>query len=368
MSSTLDCVRKLLVTVLICGSAMALPAQSFGSIAFSRYDSISSEPTIWIMNDDGSGKVKLGKGNSPVVSPDGKQVAFIRAKNTIKNYTENLYLIPVTGGTPTLILKNVGYSTVAWSPDSQMITAAAGTSQVYGTGSTKVVVINAGSKAVTKVRQSKGVVEGANFSPDSTQLAFAMTTSQASYEAPADVYVASVANGVVGPPKNITNNGHSAYPLWGPQKIVYVGFKNRKEDAQIYNLFTMNPDGSGATQLTKMKSRTLLSGLTPVAWSQDGTKIAANYVGQDTNQAFAVNATNGATRDLGQKKFDGTSAFGISADGQTVLVATLAFEPSSNSVVGTVPFGGGKITTLAKRAVQPSWTGLVPPLPLLLPL
>ena len=105
-----------------------------------------------------------------------------------------------------------------------------------------------------------------------------------------------------------------------------------------------------------MRVPTLLSGLSPVQWSANGGQLLANFNGQDTSQAYAVNPATGATEDLGAKPFDGTSAGAISRDGTTVLAQTGGLEgPSPNQAVVAIPFTGGAPTVLVRRGITPDW-------------
>ena len=45
----------------------------------------------------------------------------------------------------------------------------------------------------------------------------------------------------------------------------------------------MNPDGSARRQITHTKVPALLEGLVPMQFSSDGTRLLAEYVGQDTS-------------------------------------------------------------------------------------
>jgi hypothetical protein len=118
----------------------------------------------------------------------------------------------------------------------------------------------------------------------------------------------------------------------------------------------MNPDGSGQHQLTHVNPNILVAGLAPLQWSASGAELLANYVGQDTNQAYAVDPVTGSARDLGAKKFDGTGATALSRDGTTVLAQTGGEEgPGPGVNVVTIPFAGGPPTIIVRRGLSPFW-------------
>jgi hypothetical protein len=100
----------------------------------------------------------------------------------------------------------------------------------------------------------------------------------------------------------------------------------------------------------------LLSGLNPVEWSASGQQLLANFNGQDTSQAFAVDPNTGAASDLGAKPFDGTFGAALSRDGTTVLAQTGGLEgPSPGQAVVSIPFTGGAPTVLVRRGILPDW-------------
>jgi Tol biopolymer transport system component len=178
------------------------------------------------------------------------------------------------------------------------------------------------------------------------------------YPPKSDVFVAPVGGGK---PVQITHDGKSQDPLWGPTgKIVFVkllGAENRKYGPKN-ELFLMNPNGAGQKRLTHTQVDPLLQGLYPTAWSDDGKKLLDEFEGQDTSYAVAVNPKTGAQKPLekngnGEQGFVGTA---ISGDGTTVLGYTGGFDPGSRHDVATIPSGGGKAKVLVENAFEPDWS------------
>jgi hypothetical protein len=100
----------------------------------------------------------------------------------------------------------------------------------------------------------------------------------------------------------------------------------------------------------------LLFGLTATDWSADGTRLLAQFGGQDTSYAETVDPATGAHRPLLKAEETGLLATRLSADGTTVLGATGGFDPDGRHDVVTVPYAGGKPTLLARNAFNPDWT------------
>jgi hypothetical protein len=103
--------------------------------------------------------------------------------------------------------------------------------------------------------------------------------------------------------------------------------------------------------------RTLVSGLVPFAFSAGGSKLLAQFVGQDTSEAWTVQVSNGRTRRLTVRKHS-VQAAGIASDGNTVLVDEGGIDgPASEGRVGIAPFAGGNSKLLVAHGSQSSWNG-----------
>jgi hypothetical protein len=146
------------------------------------------------------------------------------------------------------------------------------------------------------------------------------------------------------------------YPLWGPQRIAYVRYRRpaRRVDSPKFNLWLLHPDGTARTQLTHDKVPFLLTGLTPTAWSADGTRLLAQFGGQDTTYAVTVDPATGAERVIGSKS-QGFRATGLSRDGSTIIGSSGGFEFGGHAQIVTAPYGGGGTEVLIARGRSPDW-------------
>ena len=117
----------------------------------------------------------------------------------------------------------------------------------------------------------------------------------------------------------------------------------------------MGPDGNGVKRLTHTTVDPLLLGLFPTEWSADGSRLLAEFEGQDTSYAVAVNPKSGAQRPIDKPVERGFVGAALSDDGGTVLGSTGGFEPGPGHNVATIPYGGGKVKVLVKNAFEPDW-------------
>jgi Tol biopolymer transport system component len=299
-----------------------------------------THPQVHVANADGSGAIAIGAGVDASISPDGASVAIVTP------YTRrgtSLVVRPAGGGAArTLVRTSDSIGPVVWSPDSARLAVVVNTK--------RLVAVDVATGARHTI--ARGQIQGASFSPDGTQIAYARSRS-ARLLARVNVFVAQADGSGA---RAITQDGRSLYPLWGPSQIAYTRERRRRADAPVYQLRVMRPDGSGVRQLTHLRIPRLLSGLTATAWSADGSRLLAEYGGQDTSEAWTVDVRSGRARDL-TGRFDGVIGADLSADGRTVLVQRGYFDDPKHQSVATIPFGGGRTTVLVRRGSEPSWGG-----------
>jgi hypothetical protein len=156
----------------------------------------------------------------------------------------------------------------------------------------------------------------------------------------------------------LTRDRRSLSPLWGPTgKVVFVRLVDakRRKYAPKNELYLMSADGTGMRRLTRTRVGQLLFGLTPTGWSADGTRLLAEFGGQDTSYAETVNPATGAHRPVVKPAENGFVGTDLTADGSTILGATGGYEPQTRHDVVAIPYAGGTMTVLARNALEPDW-------------
>jgi Tol biopolymer transport system component len=324
---------------------LALPAAAQATLAYVK---VPLHSVVYTAADNGSGKKRIGRGSAPRVSPDGEQIAYLHEG---KGRVQELKIAAATGGAGRTLMKNWRNSFyLAFSPDSTKIAALRGPE----IGAQKLVVIDVSTGSQRVI--AGGIFSGFSFSPDGAEVVYAMAPRD-DYPLPSDIYRAS-ANGEK--TVRLTRDHRSQDPLWGPgDTIVFVrqlGAKQRRYGPKN-ELFTMAPDGSRVKRLTQTTVDPLLVGLFPTEWSADGSRLLAEFQGQDTSYAVAVNPRTGAQRPLSKEGSGeaGFVGFALSDDGSTVLGATGGFDPGNRHDVATIPFTGGRPKVLVKNAFEPDW-------------
>jgi len=319
-------------------------------------ETASGSPKVWIAAANGSAPKLLGPGQQPLLAPNGQSVA-VALFGTVSGPQESGPAIGIypSSGAPVadyLSLEAATATPLAWSPDSRYLAVFAQSNATVGIASSSSLdVIDTQTGTVTTI--AHGEIYGASFARDgSDRLVFAMARSL-SQSAKTNLYVAEASGAGVHP---ITRDGRSLFPIWGPEYIAYDRERPRhlSPEYQIWLGTLTNPR---VRKLTHVRVGSLVQGLIPLEFSATATRLLAEFEGEDTSEAYAVNVANGRARavHLGRQEVQGA---GISSDGSTLLLDTESFEESpSHGRIVTVPWAGGAPTVLVAHAGQASWNG-----------
>lgn len=336
------------------GSAVALAASGvlaaagFGAGTTHRIAFVKSSArsvSVWIANGNGADPHKLGAGALALISPNGRYVAA--TNETAKR--NGLIVYRASGGKliglpplPALV------TPLAFSPDSTLLAVSVPSTQSgSGAGNAKLDVIDLATGTVAA--SVAGLIDGASFAPTGHSVAFGMTKSL-KLGAKEDLYSLTIGDSSA-TIRRLTTNGDSLDPVWGSRGIVFTEARSRGvSKAPAYHLAVLR--GGKITSIASPKPGPLVSGLTPVAISANGRHLVAEFVGEDTSIAYAVDLAHNRYRLLGAS----LQGFGISRDGSQVLVSYGGFEgPSTHATIATVPFGGGHPHALITGGDEPSW-------------
>jgi hypothetical protein len=281
---------------------------------------------IYRSTPSGQDPVRLAVGDDPLVSPDGRWVAFWRGET---DGPGRLFVIGTSGGHPRA-LPGDSNGEVVWSWDSRFIAMAS-------LGRATVIDVRSGSARRFKVPQASG---NYSFSPDGKTLAFSHSTGRG-----ANIMTLHLPDGRV---TSLTSDDRGYAPLWGPQGIAFERFTNRCCHGDVW---LMNAKGGDARQLTHTHA-----GIYPAAWSANGDHLLAAYPASHNGKLYAVAVTTGDAQAL--TGFVGDLFPGdISRDGTTVLAdigcgGTL----SPYGLIETIPFAGGSPSVIARGPCRATWT------------
>jgi TolB protein len=183
--------------------------------------------------------------NYPSISPDGKQIAYHRIKD------EGIYIANIDGSNPRRI---VGGETccVQWSPDAKRLVYLLGKLKA---GDTKIYVVNVDGTGGVEI--APGFTP--SWSPDGTKIVYAGCQ-------PNSTQCGLFIYDLKAKAATLITRDSGGVPQWSPRgdKIVY-----QADDGKGHvNVFVVNPDSTGRTQLTSGKS----NDGQPI-WSVDGSHI-----------------------------------------------------------------------------------------------
>jgi WD40 repeat protein len=287
---------------------------------------------IWRARPDGTQAVRLTRGTSPVLAPDGLTIAFVRYRSAPR--AAELYAIASGGGSPRLLRRVTGEDAfvggIAWSPDSRRLAVVEGRSLV-------LVDADGGRARRFASPAPAGSPDQPSFSPDGSAVVYARFDRTG-----ADLYVYDERSGRT---RRLTRDHVSLQPLWGPESIAFARIDSARGDVWLVDAY-----GRGLRRLTHTRA-----GIVPAAWSADGRRLLAANPATHNGRLWAVEVPSGRARDLTGWVAD-LFAQGLSRDGTTILAAIgcgALVEPVG--IVETLPFSGGKPRVIVRGPCRASW-------------
>lgn len=254
-----------------------------GRIAF--VSDRDGSPEIYVMNADGSGVTRLTSDAvnvSPAWSPDGSRIVFMSNRD---GGNEEIYVVNADGTNVTR-LTNEGSldEQPAWSPDGKRIAFQSNRSSHF-----EIYVMSANGSGIKRLTTDlptqcrRGLVFCRYelfpaWAPDGGKIAFAHRASTFTYAL--DVMNA---DGTRIDQPGVNGVGNIAWSL--RDKIAFDRAGNQ--------IVTVNPDGTGLTQITSDQS----SNLEP-AWSPDGSMLVFSSDRDGNKELYAMNADGTGIRRL----------------------------------------------------------------------
>lgn len=307
----------------------------------------ASAPEVLIAASDGSHARRLGSGTDPLLAPNGAAVAA--ASTSSRGPALTIYS---SSGSVTRRFFDIADATAhaqAWSPDSRYLAVMLSSTDPASDAASGLAVIDAKSGTARVI--AHGPIYGASFAPGgSDKLVYASAASNA-VRARVNLYVAAADGaGKV----QMTHDGRSLNPVWGRRAIAFDHERLRRDAAPAYQVWLMSPGGT-LRQLTGLPVAPLMQGLVPLSFSQDGTRLLAEYEGLDTSQAWTITLSGGLAVRL-EVGGHGVSGAAISQSGATVLIDQGGFlNPPNAGKVASLPFSGGAPKLLITSGSDPSW-------------
>lgn len=260
-----------------------------GLLAF--YSDRDGNPEIYVMNADGSGLARLtndpGFDDSPALSPDGRQIAFLTARHDpnpkFPDLKYELYVMDVDGSNLLRLTTTDGAEDhPAWSPNGKWISFDA---DYDGDGFYEIYSVQPDGSNLNRLTSGSYNDQFADWSPDGKQIAFSSDRN-----GNWDIFVMNVDGSNQ---RAITHSPNwELFPAWSPDgsRIAFNGLAPRSRNTDVY---VMNQDGSEVRQLTS----TTRFDENPV-WSPDGRLIAFQTERDGNFELYSMNADGSNPRPL----------------------------------------------------------------------
>ena len=259
------------------------PMMSPDGSSFAFHSNRTGDWEVYVANADGSKLRQItnvkGPDQCPVWSPDGTKIIFASERDS----DPEIYIMNADGSGQTRLTKTPGDdSHPHWYPDGSRIifNSARDTPDLtvdWGKQHLEVYSMKSDGSDVRKLTDLKTISTYPSVSPDGKKIAFRrvtdgpavnwdMTSNRRSRNS--DVFVMSIDS-----KDGINLSAHAAFdgwPSWSPDSKRIVFSSNRNGKVGGGQLFVINADGTGLTQLTDLSGA-----LVQPTWSPDGKSILA---------------------------------------------------------------------------------------------
>lgn len=250
---------------------------------------------IYVMNPDGSNKIKLTAGSMPCWSPCGKKIAFTAEKDD----NRDIYYMDVDGSNIIRLTTHPDADVnPAWSPDGSMIafnSSRSGSSQIWR------INVEAGDgketwgynlTQLTLDTPHKRVNNFHAWSPNGLWLAFEADRDRDDPE----IYLANAVDGTNQQRLTFTR-ALDEVPEWShdSKKIIFSSDMHGEPKSGNYDIYIMNIDGSNQKRLTITDEQASNPSMSP-----NGTKIVYDLSKGRQSEIYVIEADGSNPNSLGK--------------------------------------------------------------------
>jgi Tol biopolymer transport system component/subtilisin-like proprotein convertase family protein len=260
---------------------------------------------LYVMNQDGTSPTRL---TDPTLyhqsfswSPNGQKIAF--SVDVVGSNSWDIFVMDANGSNRVNITHDIKYQdTFGWSPDSTKLAFETDRDGPYA-----LWWMNIDGTGLTRLTNTGGAERAPAWSPNGQKIAFLSYIN--SVNSKLDIWsINPDATGLV----NLTQSSQSeSAPIWKPDGSKIL-FGRRSSNTVPYDLYIMNPDGSGLQFLGVGAT------LPGYVWSADGSKILFTSSRDGNFEIYMMNADgSNQVRLTNNSAWDSNAEW--AADGQHII-------------------------------------------------
>jgi hypothetical protein len=303
----------------------------------------------------------LGPGSQALLAPDGTVVAALVSaadgSETLTSYATIRRPRPRVGAR--FVASDWAAGSIrllAWSPDSRFVALVAWRLSAGGE-QPELLVVNVKSAKMATI--ASGNFFGASFAPGLPDRLVYSRATVGQLDTDRSVLFTAEPDGAQ--VRAITHSGLDADPVWAEKGIVFARLRRlgTATSAPRYELWIVQPNGSGLRQLTQIAAGRPVSGSANAALSvsRTGTHIVANFLSPDSSTASDVWTVDLERRRVVARRLsfvgDRLIAQGISSDGSSILLSP-AGSGEQPAPIETRNWGGSALTQLVGAGSDPT--------------
>lgn len=235
------------VMILGCGGGeKSAPKQAGPSEEIAFVSNRDGDYEIYLLNLSSGEQRKLTDNDASDYSiswsPDGDQIAF----SSNRDGNREIYVMSLSGGEPIRLTRDPADDMFpAWSPDGARIAFISDRDSKHG----EIYVMDVDGTHVHRLTRNDRYDEVPAWSPDGQRLAFGALSSSRDEEPTLQVFIMDLSDSTE---RQLTNlPGHNSAPRWSPDGSRIAFYGNVGEDFEGADIFTIAPDGSGLSNLTR---------------------------------------------------------------------------------------------------------------------